>query len=77
MNAGRFGADSDATAEQAGGEDAGVVEDDKFIAAEQVGKFAELAVFPHARDFIEEQHARGVAGGEWVLRDALWRQVEI
>jgi len=59
------------------GEDARVIEDHEFIAAQQVGKFTEVPVVPRAGDFIEEQHARSVARREWVLRDALRRQVEI
>ena len=77
VDAGGLGVNSYTAAEQARGKDSGVVEDDQFIAAQQVGKFAELAVVPRAAGFVEEQHAGGVAGGERALRDALRRQVEI
>jgi len=77
VDAGRLGVAADAAAKEAGGEDAGVVEDDEFIAAQQVGKFAELAVLPRAGPFVEEQHAGSVARAQRMLRDAFGRQVEI
>jgi hypothetical protein len=77
VDAGGLGMDSYTTAEEARGENARIVENDEFIAAQEVGKFAELPVFPRAGGFVDEQHAGSVARGERVLRDALRRQVEI
>src|SRR5271155_3953040 len=77
MDSRRLGVNSHATAEQPCGQDASVVEDDQFIAAQQIRKFAEVAVVPRAGGFIEQQHAGGVTRGQRMLRDALRRQVEI
>ncbi|MGC2416675.1 MAG: hypothetical protein WA434_02950, partial [Candidatus Acidiferrales bacterium] len=50
----RLGMDSGAAAEKARGEDARVVDDDEFVAAEQIGEFAEGAVFEGTRCAIEQ-----------------------
>ena len=60
-----------AAAEEARGQDSRVVDDDEFVATEQIGEFAELAVVPRAGGAVEQEHARGVACGEWALGDSL------
>ncbi len=54
VDAGRFGVNAHAAAEQACREDASVVEHDEFIAVQQVGKFLEMAVVPRPGGFVEE-----------------------
>jgi hypothetical protein len=56
-------------AEEAGGEDGGVVEDEGVVAREVGGEVEEMAVLPGLGCSIENEHARAVAGGGGLLRD--------
>jgi hypothetical protein len=46
-----------APSEESGGKNPGIVYDQQFIAAEQLGEIREAAVLPNARGAIQEQQA--------------------
>ena len=54
-----------------------IVQNQQVIRAQQVGKFAELAILPSSIVPSQVQHPRGSAIGRRLLRDALRRQVII
>ena len=65
----RLGVNSGAAAEKPRGKDARIVDDDEFVAAEQIGQFAETAVFPGACFAAEQQRPGGGAIFERALSD--------
>jgi len=72
LSAGAF-----AAAIEAGGEDAGVVENNKIAGPEQVWEIAKQAIRITAGDALDAQHAGVVTGGEGFLGDELVRKVEV
>ena len=66
-----------AMAVEAGGDDAGIVQDEAVAGAEVGGEVGEGAVFPAALGAVEDEHARGGAVGERRLSDGFGRQVEV
>ncbi len=56
-----LGVNACAVAEEAGGEDAGIVQDDEFIAVEEFRQIVEGGVLEFAGEAIEEEHAGGIA----------------
>ena len=69
-----LGMDAGTPPEQTRGDDARIIEDQEFVAAEERGKFRELPVFKDSRRTIEHEHARGLATAEGPLRDLLPRE---
>jgi len=57
--------------EQAGGDDARIVEDEEFVTSQETGEFREESVFENSCGTIQEQEPRGFAAVEWPLRDLL------
>jgi len=65
------------TAVNAGGKNAGVVEDYKVTGLQQIGELAELAIRPVAAGALQMQHAGGVAGSKGLLGDEFFREVKV
>ena len=63
--------------DEAGFEDAGIVEDEKVVGVEVCGEIAKCAVLPGLRLAIEDQHAGAVALRQGMLGDQLLREVII
>jgi hypothetical protein len=59
------------------GKNSGIVNDDKLVTAQDVGKLAELPVLPSAGTPVKQQHTRSVAFFKRPLRNALRRQLVI
>ena len=73
----RLSASAFATAIEAGGKDASVVEDDQIAGPQQVGKVAEQAVGLLAAGSLQMQHAGSVAGGERFLGNEFVGKMEV
>jgi hypothetical protein len=63
--------DAGAPSEQAGGDDARIVEDEEFVASQENGKFREEAVFEYSRGTIQEEEPGGFAAVQGPLGDLL------
>ena len=72
-----LGMEAGALAVEAGGDDAGVVEDEEVAGLKEGGKVAEVAVGEGSGGAVEGEHARGGAVGEGFLRDEFRWEVEI
>lgn len=59
--AGRFRGDTGAAGEEAGGQDTGVIDDQKLVSGEEIGQLAEPTVLPESGGAVEDEHARGIA----------------
>jgi len=69
--------DAFAAAVEAGGKNAGVVEDHEIAGAQQVGEVAELAIRKFAAGSLQVQHAGTVTGSERFLSDEFGGKVEM
>lgn len=63
--------------EEAGGEDAAVVEDEEIARAEVVGEVAEMVVGDGAGFAVEDEHAAGAADGGRGLCDEIFGEMEV
>src|SRR6516164_195898 len=72
---GPCGAGSHAVPQETRGQNARVVEYHEFLAAEQLGKFRELAVLPVTASTAQHQEARSIAAAERPLGNLTGRQV--
>jgi len=70
----RLGMEAGAVTEQTGGDDAGIIQDEKFVAPEKVGKLGEDAVFDFAGFAAEGEESGEIALGEGALGDQLGRE---
>ncbi len=73
----RLRAQTGAPAKQPRGQNAGIVENNQLVAAQNFRQFPELTIFPRTAGAIEQEHARGIALVERMLRDSLRRQIVI
>src|SRR5262245_39070228 len=65
----------DATPDQSGGKDARVIQNDDVTRVQKCGKFVEPAVAPAFPGAVNEEHARSITFGNWLLRDQSVRQL--
>ena len=62
---------------EAGGKDAGVVQDEEVAGAEEMGQVAEGVVVECSCRAVDAEHAAGAADGGRVLRNQLSGKVEV
>lgn len=72
-----LGAQAGAAGEKAGGDDAGVVEDEEVAGTEEAREVEETAVGEGTGGAVDGEHAGGVALGGRVLGDEFGGQVEV
>lgn len=72
-----LGAEAGAGGEEAGGKDAGVVEDNEVAGAEVVGEVSEVIVDESSASAVEDEHAARSADGGWGLCDEVFWKIEV
>lgn len=70
-------AETSAAPVEAGGKDAGVIENDNIVGAEEIGQIAKMAVMELAGIAMQVQHAGTVASGGRFLGDELFGKMEV